>query len=221
MIRRAVVLAVTLLIFSTPAWSSAAWINDSLYVPIRAAASPSGRILHRGIRTGTRIQFVRHEGDWSLIRFGSIEGYIERQYLSLQPIAAVRLERANQENESLKSEVATLKSSLETVRQERNTLAQENERLEAAFTAQGEEVESLQQVAAEPLRLDQANRRLNEEISLLRSELDQMKAENVMLRSDNTSRQWLTGVGIMLIGIIAGMIMRTRSRRQRNSGWAN
>ena len=37
------------------AHASAAWVDDSIYVPIRAAANPSGRILHRGIKSGTRI----------------------------------------------------------------------------------------------------------------------------------------------------------------------
>ena len=67
----------------------------------------------------------------------------------------------------------------------------------------------------------QANRRLNEELSLLRSELDQVKGENVMLRNNNTSQQWITGVGILVIGLIAGVLMRSRSGRRQRGGWAN
>ena len=89
------------------------------------------------------------------------------------------------------------------------------------MSSRSEELEQLQDVASDPIRLDQANRRLNEELSLLRSELDQVKGENVMLRNNNTSQQWITGVGILLLGLVAGMIMRSRSGRRRNSGWAN
>ena len=76
-------------------------------------------------------------------------------------------------------------------------------------------------MATDPIRLDQANRRLNEELSLYRSELDQVKAENVMLRNNNTSQMWLTGVGIALIGMIFGFVLRSRGGRRPKSGWAN
>lgn len=76
-------------------------------------------------------------------------------------------------------------------------------------------------MASDPIRLDQANRRLNEELSLLRSELDQVKAENVMLRSSNRYREWLTGLAILGAGLVIGLIMRSRSGRRRTGGWAN
>ena len=55
---------------------------------------------------------------------------------------------------------------------------------------------------------------------MLRSDLDQLKAENTMLRSDNTSRKWITGVGILLLGAIAGLLLKSKSGRRRST-WAN
>jgi len=43
----------------------------------------------------------------------------------------------------------------------------------------------------------------------------------VMLRNNNTSQQWITGVGILVIGLIAGVLMRSRSGRRQRGGWAN
>ena len=216
-----IVLLFALIGLSVPAMASTAWINDSLYVPVRATASPSGRIVHRGLRTGTRIQFLGNEGDWAKIRFNSTEGYIEQQYLSRTPIAALQLDSARQETAKLKSENTELREQLAELRQQRDGLANRSKELESSLSSRNSELEQLQTVAADPIRLDQANRRLNEELSLLRSELDQVKAENIMLRSDNTARQWLTGVGILFLGGIIGMILRSRNKRQRNSGWAN
>ena len=90
------------------AHASAAWVDDSIYVPIRAAANPSGRILHRGIKSGTRIEFMGFEGDWAKIRYGDIDGYIGKQYLSQSPTAAIQLERARNESEQAKAEAAKL-----------------------------------------------------------------------------------------------------------------
>lgn len=210
-----------LMVASHTAVASTAWVDDSIYVPIRASANPGGRILHRGIKSGTRIEFLGFEGDWAKIRYSDIEGYIGKQYLSQSPTADILLERANQASEQAKAEAAKLRAQLAELKGQHEALSEQSSELKNALTARSSELEQLQDVASDPIRLDQANRRLNEELSLLRSELDQVKGENVMLRSNNTSQQWITGVGILLLGLVAGMIMRSRSGRRRNSGWAN
>ncbi len=210
-----------LLSASSTALAAAAWVDDSIYVPIRAAANPSGRILHRGIKSGTRIEFLGFEGDWAKIRYGDTEGYIGKQYLSQSPTAEIRLERATQASEQAKVEVAKLRTQLAEIQGERDALSEQSSELKNSLSSRSNELEQLQEVASDPIRLDQANRRLNEELSLLRSELDQVKGENVMLRNNNTSQQWITGVGILVIGLIAGVLMRSRSGRRQRGGWAN
>ena len=57
--------AIMLMILATcwgNTYAAAAWVDDSIYVPIRAAANPSGRIVHRGIKSGTRIEFYGFDG---------------------------------------------------------------------------------------------------------------------------------------------------------------
>ena len=156
------------------------------------------------IKSGTRIEFLGFEGDWAKIRYGDTEGYIGKQYLSQSPTAAIRLERATQASEQAKAEVAKLRTQLAQIKGERDALSEQSSELKNALSSRSNELEQLQEVASDPIRLDQANRRLNEELSLLRSELDQVKGENVMLRNNNTSQQWITGVGILIAGLIAG-----------------
>ena len=161
------------------------------------------------------------EGDWAKIRYGDTEGYIGKQYLSQSPTAEIRLERATQASEQAKAEVAKLRTQLAEIKGERDALSEQSNELKNSLSSRSNELEQLQEVASDPIRLDQANRRLNEELSLLRSELDQVKGENVMLRSNNTSQQWITGVGILIVGLIAGVLMRSRSGRRQRGGWAN
>ncbi|EKF74066.1 hypothetical protein A11A3_10421 [Alcanivorax hongdengensis A-11-3] len=212
---------VALAIMSLPALASTAWVDDSIYVPIRATASPGGRILHRGIKSGTRIEFLGNDGDWAKIRYGDIEGYIGKQYVSQTPTAAIQLERVSKENQEARAELSKLRNQMADLKGERDALSDQTSQLKNSLDSRGKELDKLQKVAADPIRLDQANRHLNEELSLLRSELDQVKAENVMLRNNNTSREWITGVGILILGLIAGILFRSRSTRRRSGGWTN
>ena len=113
-----------------------------------------------------------------------------------------------------------MRERLSSVEAERDRLSAENEELKGSLSSRSDELENLRDVAADPIRLDQANRRLNEELSMLRSELDQVKAENAMLRGNNTSQQWITGVGILILGAIAGLLLKSKSGRRRST-WAN
>ena len=81
-------------------------------------------------------------------------------------------------------------------------------------------VEHMEEVAAEPLRLDKANKELNEKVSALRTELDQAQAQTAMLRDDKTSQQWAMGAGILILGGILGWIFKARGNRGRGS-WMN
>lgn len=215
----------TLLLILIACWgnthAAAAWVDDSIYVPIRAAANPGGRIVHRGIKSGTRVEFYGFDGDWAKIRYGDVEGYIGKQYLSQSPTAAILLERARSDSEAAKAEAAKLRTQLAEIKGERDALSEQSKSLKDSLTSRSDQLEQLQEVASDPIRLDQANRRLNEELSLLRSELDQIKAENVMLRSSNRYREWLTGLAILAAGLVIGLIMRSRSGRRRTGGWAN
>ncbi|MCU5787486.1 TIGR04211 family SH3 domain-containing protein [Alloalcanivorax marinus] len=209
-----------LAVLSVPATAATAWVDDEIYVPVRSGAGSGYRIVHRGLKSGTQVELLGEEGDWAHIRYGDVDGYIGKQYISRSPVAAIRLRDATQKAEKLEQQVVALQEQLNQAQSERDRLSGENQELQGSLTSRGQELDKLRDVAADPLRLDQANRRLNEELSMLRSDLDQLKAENTMLRNDNTSRKWITGVGILILGAVAGLLLKSKSGRRRG-GWAN
>lgn len=218
-------LAVITFLFSTtlavprPALAANGWIGDTVFVPVRAGAGNSFRIVHRGLRSGTQVQVLQWEqgADWVQIRVGDTEGWVEAQYVSRQPIARVQLERAEQRTQELTREVAQLREQLAAASQERDQLRSQAKALGADLDARSQELGQLQQVAADPLRLDQANRKLNEDLSLLRTELDQVRAENAMLRNDRTFQGWLFALVTVFGGMTLGWYFKSRANRQRTS----
>ena len=202
-----------------PAVANTGWIGDTLFVPVRAGAGNGFRIVHRGLRTGTRVDIVEWQqgADWAQIRVGETEGWVETQYLSRSPIAQVRLTQAQQNVERLEQQLAQAREELSNVTAERDTLSGRAQELDQTLSARGEELEQLQQVAADPLRLDRANRQLNEELSLLRTELDQVRTENTQLRNDQTFRGWMFALLTIFGGMLIGWYFKSRSSRQRTS----
>ena len=204
-----------------PATAQAAsgWIGDSIYVPVRAGAGTGFRIVHRGLRSGTQVEVLKWDqgADWVQIRIGETEGWVEAQYMSRQPIARIQLERAQQRVQNLERELAEVRGTLNEVTTERDRFSQQASDLNQNLAVRGEELEQLQQVAADPLRLDRANRKLNEDLSLLRTELDQVKAENALLRNDRTFQGWMFALLTVFGGMSLGWYFKSRASRQRTS----
>jgi SH3 domain protein len=207
-----------------PLWPTAAhaangWIGDTVFVPVRAGAGTGYRIVHRGLRTGTQVQIIDFpEGaEWAQVRVGEIEGYVNAQYLVRTPPAMIRLEQLERQHEQTRQQLADARQQVTALTTERNQLTAENRRLSGDLSNQEQAVSRLEEVAADPIRLDRANRELNQELSKLRTELNSMQAENALLRSDKTSSMWLVGASILIGGWLAGWLMRTRSARSRSS----
>lgn len=211
-----------LLVFLLPApvRAESGWVDDKLYVPIRSGQGNQYRIVHRGLPSGTRLEILEwpEEAEWVKVRYKEVEGYIGAQYVSRAPTAAIKLKQLQQRYEQTREKLEQVQQQLSEVTSERNQLAETKKNLEEQLSSAQDKAEHLQEVAADPIRLDKANRELNEKLSLLRTELDQVKAENNMLSSENTSRKWAMGAGILILGGILGWIFKSRGRKG-NSNW--
>lgn len=206
-----------------PAHAATGWIDDEVFVPVRAGAGTQFKILHRGLKSGTAVEILGQEegSDWAQIRYGDIEGYISARYLSRSPTAAIQLQQLQKRHDSLKSELETLRNQLQETRSERDKLSAENSALSSDLGNASERLGHLEEVAADPIRLDQANRELNEQLSTLRTQLDTLQAENTMLSNDNTSRNIIIGAAILILGFIVGLVMKGRSGRGGGGNWVS
>lgn len=213
-------LILLVVVLPAPVLAESGWIDDVLYVPIRSGQGNQYRIVHRGLRTGTQLEILEwpQDAEWVKVRYKDVEGYIGAQYVSRSPTASIKLEQLQQRYEQTRAQLEQTRQELASVTSERNQLAEQNQQLETQLTTARDKAEHLQEVAADPIRLDKANRELNEKLSLLRTELDQVKAENNMLRSESTSRKWAMGAGILLLGGLLGWIFKSRGSK-RSGNW--
>lgn len=215
---------ITALLLSLFAAASAAaapgWIGDTLYVPLRAGAGNEFRIVHRGLKTGTRVEIValKDGAEWAQVRYGDTEGYVNAQYLLTSPPAMIELAQLQSQHDKLTQQLASARERISGLTGERDKLLAENQRLGSSLQNQAAELAHLQDVAAEPIRLDQANRELNEELSRLRTELSTARAEAEVLRNDRTSSMWLVGASILIGGWLMGWLMKANASR-RQSSW--
>lgn len=196
-----------------------AWIGDSIFVPVRAGAGHGYRILHRGVRSGTEVDVLEWDADagWSQVRVGDIDGWMETQYLSKTPVAALQLEEARNKLDTLHAELSTTRRAHTEIVKERNELRAQLQDMEQQLTDRNIKLTRLREVAADPLRLDEKNRELTESLSLLRIHRDQLEAESALLRNDKTVHIWLLALLTIIFGMTLGWYFTARAGRQRST----
>ena len=210
----ALLLAVNLL---AAAHAEDVYIGDSIYVPLRRGIGTEYAILHKGLPTGTRLELLEQDSEqgWSLVRTqGGLEGWLPSRYLSRQPgarneirSARLALEQPDDGSVALGDALARFIAESQAARVERDLLQ--------------EQVVELRRVSGSAMEVDERNKRLAEQVEMLKNEVEVLKTDNRRL-SDNELHKWFikgvwaTGVG----GLLTLVLPRLFGRRRKRSEWA-
>ncbi len=195
------------------------YVSDHLIVTMRSGQGSQYQIL-KTLPSGTRLEVLEasNSGYTKVRNAEGVEGWVLTRYLSPEPIAkeklAVaqkRLQRLKEQNGKLKQELAALQKSHRDLETERTSLLSKSETTSA-------ELERLNQVAAQPILLDNQNRQLKQQNVSLEKELQLIQQENQSLK-DRSQREWfIAGAGVLLGGLLLGLIIPKLGWRKK-SGW--
>lgn len=219
---RLLILLLILVTTSLAAQARTVYIDDTLYAPVRSGEGTQYRILHNGLRSGTKVELLEQaESGYSRIRTPSgIEGWVVTRYLSEQPIAQDRLDAAQRELENTKTRLTDVRAQLETAVSERDQLTEERDRLESRSAELAQELKRIREISADSLKLNTRNKELEEANQKLRNELEVMTAENERLEAGKESDFMLLGAGLLILGMILALVVPALKPSRKNDNWA-
>jgi SH3 domain protein len=218
--------ALFIMIFSTvlsaASQGETIYIRDTLYVPLRAGQSTEHRILHQGLKSGTTLTLLEsnEESGYSRVETkGGMVGWIPSQYLASEPSASERLLELKIELGKLRDEKQYMNNQLAT---------QSNEHLVAKDTISNmtqtaiqlqEELDSIKNLAASTISIDQLNTELALEQNSLNDQIKILMKSNEELR-DLSAQAWLLrGAGIAFLALVLGFFVSRRIYSRAASGW--
>ncbi|GAB6069576.1 hypothetical protein JCM30760_06730 [Thiomicrorhabdus hydrogeniphila] len=195
------------------------YISDSLKVPMRRGAGYKYKI-SRMLKSGEAVKILEVDKDgWAQVQYKksgkTYLGWLPSVVLQSQPVAIDRLAAQikkttdveekyhglQQELDTLKTRYTETDSELSTTKQEKFELSKELERLKA--------------ISTNAVELDQQNQDMKARLSQLENQNAIMK-EQIDEAGDSVKRQWfLTGGGVLLLGLILGRFFRAPSKRKK------
>jgi len=211
-----------LLILSSLVYAEDRYVSDVLYVPLRSGAGYDYRIVNKGLKSGTKLEFIAlsEDNEWSNVRTTrGVEGWIPTRYLANIPIAAERLILAERELTQLKSQLADSASNLKNLESSNTESSGRVQNLENQNAELAEELASIKELSANTLQINARNNQLLEENQMLKNELDVVKLERQRLEANKESQQWMIGASIMVVGGLFGFLLPKLSRGRRTDSW--
>ncbi|MBT4162880.1 MAG: TIGR04211 family SH3 domain-containing protein [Gammaproteobacteria bacterium] len=197
------------------------YIRDTLYVPLRGGQSTEHRILHRGLKSGTKLERldVNDETGYSRVRVDdNLEGWLQTQYLVDEPIAGDRLDSVTSQFEELETRHQQTLRQLRETNESSDQMSAATEELTGQNEALSKELEDITSLAADVIAIDEENKQLKEEQAGLLTQIDELANANESLLDNNAQEWFLRGAGTILIGLLFGFWIGRRIYHRRNTG---
>ncbi|WP_346836918.1 TIGR04211 family SH3 domain-containing protein [Microbulbifer sp. SAOS-129_SWC] len=221
------VAAATLLAISVPAISQSGgtrYITDELHVPMRSGKGNEFRILNRGLPSGTRLTLLEDAPDegWSRVRTpDGKEGWVRRQYLVSEPVAEIKLKKAQADLAHFEKMEGNLGGAVRDLEAKNHKLESELAASKDQTTQLQKDLKELKALSADTVALNERHQKLLHQHELLKQKQMMAQAEIQRLSSSDTQRWYLYGALSVCLGGILAMIAPHLRPRRRRSEWAN
>lgn len=212
------------LLYSHPILSQTktAYIKDTLYVPIRSGDSNQYRILHKGLKSGTKLNIIEENDDKTWVKVtteNGTEGWLPSQFISTSKTANLLVDSYKSDAEKARKELNELKTSYASTDAKLKKEALTAEEYFNENTKLTLELQKIKSISSNAIAMDQNYQDLLEQHELLKTKYDTLFAENENLKADQRLSFLLYGAGLIILGMLLMIILPMLKPKQRFSEW--
>ena len=199
------------------------YVSDDVFIVLHAGPGSNYRWLGRLIPGTELVEEHRStDGNWAKVRTrrGNV-GWVQSEYLASEPPAQARLPAVVRQLEDAQRDGADLRRNLAAAQTERDALRAQLDESSATLQRVSEELAQLRQVSGSAVETAEDNRRLVEETTALRMNLNTLRADNQRLQDRLRSSAFIDGALAVLLGVIIAVVVpRLWPKRRASSSWA-
>lgn len=211
--KRILLAGLCLAMLSSPAWAATAYVSDVMEITLRSGPSTSHKILAM-LRSDQALEIVEEGTDWTQVHTqNGKQGWVLTRFLTSQIPNRIRLAR-------LQSEYDDIRAKVETLAAENTQLTSENSRLSATLNENQSTIEklngaygTLKKESADFINLKTRFEKTSAELAKQTGLAEQFEAELSKLRFNERVRWFLSGAGVLLLGMIIGAVLKRQRRR--------
>lgn len=186
------------------------YIRDELYVPLRSGQGMEYRIIHKGLRSGTKLKLLElsEDGVYARVTTNSgKEGWIQVQYLSEEPAGRELYLKAKKTITQLEASNRELTDNVAKLQDENQALNQQVTQLSDNHEAVSQELSDIKSISANAIQLNNDNSKLLEENQVLKNQVDVLTTDKKRLQDKLSNSNFLDGAYAVLIGVIITLLV--------------
>ena len=196
------------------------YVSDEFLVPLRETPCSRCTIVHRGIKTGSKMRLLEEVDGWAhLITARGTEGWMEAQYLVDEPIARIKLNQQQKELATLKKRNTELERNYNELREESKALRDQLDNSLGDNETVARELAEIRTISSDAIALNQQNEQLVKNNHMLQRENDALKANVDDLQKDKRNESFLYGGLTVFLGAILVILIPKLRGRKRFSEW--
>ena len=196
------------------------YVADQFYVPLRETPCARCKIVHRGLKTGTKLKLIAIENGWALLRTDKgVEGWMEEQFITDSQIARVQLNQDKALMKKLKSRNDELEQVMNELRQQSKALRGKLDTTEGRKENLAMELANIKEISSDAIALNKQNQALVKQDHMLQRENDILKANYEKLQNDRRNESFLYGGITVFLGALLVVLIPKLRGRKRFSEW--
>lgn len=195
------------------------YVTDSIEIPFRSQPGYKYKIL-RMLKSGTKVTILEVNDDgWARLIYNhngkDIEGWMPSSVLQNQPIAKVQVQKQERKIAKIEKELNQLNLEKNTLQNRFNDTAKELKEVKQDNFELNKQLEEIKAISGNAIQLNNENKQMAQQIEKLNNENAIMK-EQIDQAKDVVQRQWfLTGGGVLLLGLLLGRFFRVPNRKNK------
>tara|TARA_B110000908_G_C10122391_1_gene388220 strand:+ start:80 stop:799 length:720 start_codon:yes stop_codon:yes gene_type:complete len=196
------------------------WVSDEFLVPLRSTPCSRCTIVHRGLKSGTEMRLLERVDGWGhVITNRGVEGWMEGQYLTDQPIARIRVNEQQKELAALKKRNSELDKKVSELSQASKAVRGELDNSQDNQQSLATELAEIREISSDSIALSEQNQQLVKNNHMLQRENDSLKANVDDLQKDQRNESFLYGGLTVFLGAILVILIPKLRGRKRFSEW--
>lgn len=212
-----------LLFFFQTSVAETQYVSDKLSINLRRDKGIQFKIVQI-IKSGTALEVLaKHSSGYTKVKTPQGKtGWVLTRFLQKEETAKDKYDKLKNHYQQLISENEKLKIDFKQVSEQLNLIKSEYQQLKQNHKSTLSENQRLLEVSAEPLKMQQANKTLREQLLHNENEMSLLKQQNSNYEQESDRNWFITGALVLLGGILLGLILpHLQSRPGRRGHYSN
>ena len=212
--KRILYLAFILLTATGTGWADTWYVGDKVDIAVRTGKGTEYRIIAL-VQPWDSVEVLEQgEDKWSFVKLANDkEGWIPTRFLTSEKPPRPRLSDLENKHQQLLKDYKALEKENKALKDENGELQENLQQTERSLNQTADSFKKLKNDASEYLSVRKKLETTNTELLNLKNDYNELSEITDRLRNNLMIKGALTGVGILMIGVILGLVLKRRQRR--------